>query len=712
MVELTRFDLVFSLSVPQARSVTLIVNSSDFKPMAPDAPGVWSASIPIVAPSYPFALSYNYARDGIQCFESDRAVEVCCAPLAPVIAIRDSYPPAAPLSPGIRVYFHVHSRRRADERVLLVFPLSAAQRPLRLHRRDANLWVAPVTVAGPAAAPLAYKYAVTTAKHPEIAREEAGRPHLLRLNFCARAIVAVFDLWCDAADGFPYFCRAIQPTASRAHAPLFALEYLAPECEASVFVSGSAPAIGAGQAAAAEPMVRQGAWRFEKPIAADQFPFTFKFGVLKTKDSKKMHDVALPDFQIVLPEFIIPSVVAARMIVGAKRKHFAVYAPLVSLCSHENSEVGDFATIVDLADWARSCGIGQLHLHIETLAGYILDPIHAAVEYVHPGYDIAAVRKSKLIALYNLFSRSSHETDPFFRQHPWIEPLCTSPFERWLQLFLFSQLEVATTRVIELGVQLVTDFVVTGPLMDNTGPLSTFARLFHGIRLVGLANYLRPPSIAFIEGLFDDHVPFVLENCFTVQDGAVTFRPGVQIDAVLATVESTAIREDLRRRLAFAQSLPPANEAQCREFLMGLSPNLPCALVIDEAASAILGGRAVVSKLKMIPSGSGPMASTWLGPSFLSPEMISEFPQGEGRVAMRDAIKARMKTDALSATVYLNDLRTVFRDEQDNVVVPLSLQRIQGHCRFAAPFTLMDLTRDTALNEQIRNCMRLHDRHA
>jgi hypothetical protein len=688
MVESPSLSLVFSFTISDAQNVSLIVSGQDSTPMHSASLTQWEATLSRSPASYPFDVSYNYVKDGVQCFPLEQLVTVLRRPLNSVIVVKDEFPLPSCRDFGLRIRFHLFPHK-PDGHPFLFLPHFIAATPMQLLRvRNSTALAVDAIFRSTLIHALAYKYGIAAGHNHESVKMESGHAHLLRVNHCLPGTtISVFDVWADPIEGFPYYPRVVEPNRWGGSNPQLMIEYQPHKMYRNVFLN-------------CEPMVHEGEWMIRKAVPPKEFPISIKIGVIKGKNSRKIKDKSVPDWAIPLSEKYPPSILSGRFLFGARRKYFAVYVPLVSLRTDDAAEVGDFATIAPLAEWAKKCGIEQIHLHIETLPGHLLDPIHASIDYAHPGLDLTAIRDAKLSALHEVFRnrRDVSQFKMFLKSSDWIKDACASEFERWVQFVLFNELDVAVNRSIDLGIQLITDFIVCGSLPTNTCPLMTIANFFHGIRLCGLELYARFPTPAFIEELFRGFSQRVFQDFFRMKDGVALYRPEVPIESVLGD-EGRDVREAIGHNLNFIASLPHPNESSCKEYLSDLSSTLPCAIILDSAATTIFGSKYIISTLKMIPSSSSPIVHGCAMPRYLSPEMISEFPSEETKECVLKVVRDRARSEAMGATVYLQDLRFMLSGTHERPIT--ALQQIIGHCRFMAPFTVVDLDLDADLNSQI-----------
>jgi hypothetical protein len=89
--------------------------------------------------------------------------------------------------------------------------------------------------------------------------------------------------------------------------------------------------------------------------------------------------------------------------------------------------------------------------------------------------------------------------------------------------------------------------------------------------------------------------------------------------------------------------------------------------------------------------------------------MISEFPIREPAPNILDVFEKRLKSNALSVTVYLNDFLTIV-GRLAGREIPEPIQLFEGHCRFKFGFTIEELFSDFDIIERLREFLKKCDR--
>jgi hypothetical protein len=653
----------------------------------------WDGDVHVPAIRFPCVFKYNYVINGAQLFPSD-LFTIHKDPFDRVIRFFD-YKTSTVRPPGIFVNFNIQTKAKKVESVVLVLHGQSQTPQCPLSFKD-EVWSAEVRFPPEVQNPICYKYSIVSKKKKPIL--ELGRPHVLWLNpLIDRLVICVVDTWADPIDGIPYICRPLTPACLPSSQPEFVVEYLPPEPQEAVFVSGPIPSLGGGDLASAEALLWDGAWIMRKSIRLEELPFAFKLH--GTALGRKKLQVVPGIKPTLAHSHDIPRSISVRMITGCSLRGFAVYAPLVSLWTEESPEVGDFQTLVAFARWAKRCGIGQIHVHIETLEHHLIDPVHAAIAYEHPGYDLVQVRDAKLAELSKLFDKRD-KLDPAFESFQngtqWVVESCDSPFMRWVQFFLFEQYRRAFQEIVELGVQLITDFVLDLEpcYLALYPPLHTWSTLSHGIRLIGLEHWVGPPTIELVRLLFGAYSHTIIQQFFHVSDFAIeqVMRSPSSIEAGLNWVGSPSLKKSLLRKLVWFSSFDGKKSS---EFFADCGTAVAAALIADVGATRILGAKSIANDFHFIPSSSSPADRAMIIPGYLSPELITAWPTGETHETMHASLAEQVTSPALSVTVYLHDLGVMIGRGESNEVAPLPIQLIKDHCRFQFPESIQDMESET-----------------
>jgi hypothetical protein len=705
-----KLRVTFSLLLLDARDVVLLLEGLDPVSMSCGAGSFWESDVEVPAPSFPLTLKYNYVTNGAQIFESDRVFRVHHDPHGVPIRVADQI--NCPLRPpGILAVFTVQRKVKKSETVTLILHgQSASQPPLILTSRE-DIWFGELILSPELQNPVCYKYAVLSRRGKPVL--EPGRPHVLWVDPLIDGLaIAVADTWAEPIDGIPYVCRPLRPASLASPYPEFVLEYLPPDPQTAVFVSGDIPSLGSGDLCSAEALLLDGAWFMRKTIRVEEFPFTFKLHA--TARGAKKPQIVPGAAPALARAAEVPRQASVRMVSGNPLRGFAVYVPLVSLWTDESPEVGDFDTLVAFARWAKRCRIGQIHIHIETMEHHLIDPVHAAIPYEHPGYDLVLVRDAKLAELSKLFDRRD-KNDPFFeafqKAMSWVIECCDTGFARWVQFFLFSQYRRAFQAILDLGVQLITDFVldVEPSYIGVYRPLHTMATLAHGVRLIGLEHWVQPPTVDLLHLLFGAYASMIIQQFFHVSECGVELvvRSQSAIEANLSWVRSPALKVSLSRKLVWFGTFDPKKNLS---FFAEIVPTLPAALIADVRATRDLGMKTIQTEMHFIPSTPAPAERAMIMPGYLSPEVITAWASGETHETMHASLAEQVNSTALSVTVYLHDLAVMIGRAYLNEAAPLAIQLVKDHCRFQFPESVQEMEDETERITSIQEMLQYYNR--
>jgi hypothetical protein len=664
------------------------------------SPLTFKASHAIPVPiRFPARFAYSYAPGGSP--RLGRALLFHSPPTAPRLRISDGAAAQAPDCFTVRFGIHFSCERggalllQADLPVLLGDSKSA----IALSRGKGGLWTATARLSVFFPQPLVYKYAVVDSGMA-LSLREPGRPHLLFIGDPVGGVsVSVFDSWSDRQLGFPYAPRTVSGTVGTIRRPIVTIDFVSRPSWDNVFIKRTSPGLGEP-----EKMVWDGVWRFERRILANECDFTFAIGCGR------------PTQWIEPRSFRISggpsSAIAARYIDASQTyRTFSVYVPLISLTLADEQGIGDFTTLVEFAEWAKRCGIGQIHVHIEYLAGHLIDPVHASVPCQPAERTIDSIRESKIRILIELFNDRAYfpHFEEFRRVFRWIGDRCQSEFAQWTQFFLFRQLADAYRRIADMGIQLVLDFPPAGPISEFFEPLKTWSRCAQTIRLIGMDLYSHPLRRAVIDGFFGlrvaDFVAQVLceqrGDDLVIRDSATDPECRREIFQQIGDPETAeAIDAKFEHFLGYVSI---ADDHKCRTFLTDNSQLWSSAMILDAEATKFFGPKMVAEEFEMIPSGDAlfegiPFA---MMPRHLAPDKVSEFVLETSSAEIRDMIEQRAALpDAMSVTVYLSDLLSGFGDYDRTEPEPIHMR--PAHFRFVLGFTVEDLKRDRRLNDRIR----------
>lgn len=668
---------------------------------------------------FPMETTYNYTIDGAQVFDDDRQLIVNRAPAHENLFVNDTIAQRVPRSETISVNFNLFYPAKEGEIMTIrsnnkVFETDPGDYVCMTSKQ--GMWRATVPVSCYAIQPLVYKFYLV--EHTgKIIRSEEGRPHTLFVHAPVGGVcVCVYDMWNQMMFGYPYVSRPLYPCTVQKGTVSFSMEYVPQQPVDMVYAQGSCPSLTSETGI---EMTKDVAWRLRKNIPATEIGFKFQLGNVMNAGNSPPSWISGP-YACVHPMQVAPEAIRTRLLWGVPaRRWFCVYAPLVSLRINDSQLVGDFGTLVVFAMWAKRCGIGQIHVHVEKLANNLIDPIHAQVPLKGDIQELSidAVRTLKIQGLwerYTDYKRKGidYRFEKFKCQYPWVGQYCQNEFAHWIQSVLFQQMSSAYERIVDIGVQLVTDFSPAGTAIQDQ--IITFSQFTSVLRLVNfdfLVQGLSPPTAEKIVGA--EHFQQILGFC-NVTGNTIKVNPALanprNVAAALAEFDPAVARE-IGPKLEHLACLSLLAEPRgCTEMLSQLTLRAPCALVADIALTRVFGPKAILERFGMIPSSPEPTPGmSALAPELISPEMVSQF----GQDATPDSILAEFtrtaQSSAESVTVYLHDLLAALSGKQRSA--PNSLRTTPGHCRFQFPATLEMMQLDEETNRKIAQFLNSSSRH-
>jgi hypothetical protein len=632
----------------------------------------------VLSAPFPFVRTYTYLRDDEQCPDGELELRVHSNPIRDHIFVTDSIPSTSQLpSDRIHVSFNVVHELPPDHELAFesIFPPNY----VTMDRLGPSNWTCVIPFPCNTFHAIIYRYH-RIGPDSHVIESESGRPHVLLLNTSiGGSTVSIHDTWSTQLFVCPFYGRVIHPATATFLHPTFSVEFLSP-------LTGLFLRLGDGDP---DPMANDGAWilekTLEKPISV------FSIGA----------DAEWQDFTF--PALPLPVSVSAVRLFGseAARRTACVYAPLVSLKADQSDPIGDFAALVALARWARRAGIGQVHVHVERLPGQLLDPVHAVVDLAGDldDFTVQSVRTAKLRILWAQYQSGFDQSglESFLELFPYVTAKCGGDrFAQWVQFVLFRQLSAAFVQVADLGVQLLLDFAADGDLADQELPLRLTSYFAHGVRLVGFDRYVAPVSVPRIRAIFGTRADLIVERYCAVSADGIALKP-----------EAFEAGPDLERLRELARMERAADPEGCLAFLERLPGLCPSALILDPTLS---GFARLSGFVRAVTDGGECDRFSHVFPSYLSPEMISEFPQSVALDGVTAVMQNRAASEGMSVSFYLADLFTLAHGERARDP-PDAIQSIKGHRRFMFTYALEARAADEAAGE-IRAFLERHGRVA
>lgn len=727
---LSCFNAVFSLSVDKTDAIVyLIIQKREPIEMAlayedPETGCyLFETEIPFNrVTKFPMTAYYNYSINGSMLYQQEKSLVVNRAPMIQQIVVNDSIATKTPRQDVVFVNFNVFYIPSSRNHILTVrsdmniFSTKTPCRGVMTRNRD-GWWSATLPVSVYAIQPICYKYVVIDdSLSGKSVVSEGGRSHMLFVHVpIGGTSVSVYDMWTEMIPGFTYVSRPLQPCCTRSAFPNFSLEVLTKEYMTRFFITGSIPELENDTKSAAVAMHKDGAWMFNCDIPANT-SFSFQFGC-SSKISEKLKWINGSHMKI-HNNVISPNAIRARYTWGAPNYHcLCVYAPLVSLRMSVETQIGDFGTLVAFAMWAKQCGIEQIHIHIETLENHLLDPIHAQIDCEASEVNMGAIRQAKLASLRKKYDEwktqgIDYRFGMFLQEFPWIKKYCDNEFALFVQCFLFQQMSSAYERIVDIGVQLITDFVVLGDLQSANEKLLTMSHFSHSIRIVGIEKYMFGLTIDAIKTIIgEEHANFVIKKFCVVNGNYATVNPAYLtpkgVEMAVQYLDPRIVPELEPKLHQLFKSAMLVNPPLCHEILSRIAMNVPCTLIMDSLGTKVFTADKVVTGFGMIPSSNSTKEKGhMMTPNYLSPEMISEFPADVDNASILTEIISRVSGSSSSICLYLNDLLVAFGRYRR--FSPEPVQMIKNHCRFLFPATISDLQSDSETNRAIRDFIEKH----
>jgi hypothetical protein len=691
----------FSLSanIPNAKFILISSLTGSTTPMTYDGPGpdgqthLYSSALRVSdIPSFPLAIDYRYARDGIECFP-ECGQFVITRPSPTPVSIFDS------LSRGqytdhttFSVAFHIPATFEAGCLPVLSIQDHPDRIPM-IHDPGKNTYHVTHKFSIYTVQPLLYHYALTAARDGHLVHSEPSRPHTLFVRAPVGGfLISVFESWSDSFPSFSHVSRPIE-TFFRPTATVFAIEAIPPQSASACFFKRK-------DVPQPEPLAHEGVWFLTQELPRGHLKFESSLGWRINSElswSSCPFDFSAPASGAILYRDLRESPL---------RRGLSVFLPLISLRLTPSRAVGDFSVIPGLARWAKSIGIAVIHLHVEQLENSLLDPVHADIGHPETNGFLNEVRDAKLAALWALFCESKERVQPFVAafevRQPWLRAAAGSEFGLWVQWFLASQLTAAFEAVAETGVQLLLDVVAFSHEHIQRSAM-WFGHFAQALRIVGLeqAAFEPIPMETVTRQMSNWAQPITQLFCRT--DGSV-----VQIKGENAAPEkvaqligkfSTGVRGVVRDHVNWMFGV---SRAQLTQALRSVAVYCPAAIVLSGPVGQLFPLEMMAEQFHCLPESNRVVQNLHgnqvLSPSYLSPEVASEFPEQVQVAQIREEITRKNATDAMVVDVFFGDLMAVACGDRVRVT---PIQLIKDHCRFLFPFTLDELTE----NSEVRNSL-------
>lgn len=290
----------------------------------------------------------------------------------------------------------------------------------------------------------------------------------------------------------------------------------------------------------------------------------------------------------------------------------------------------------------------------------------------------------------------------------------------------------------------------SGPVtkeLDLISQIRIASHYSHALMIIGLCPHLKSLrhsqsqrknsfqsqrlTIDFVRNLFGDIAQNVIDTFFRVSSFSVSLLDSAYVPKSVHSFASklnSDIRDEFEKNMQMVINIDKKNskekdddsedvfvlnnfQSEVVNQLSSLAPNLPSALILDQMSCEVLTPEAV-EKMSILPYSSIPIpvsdqkSMQCLGPMFLSPEMVSEFPSDMQAEIITDVIKQRIKSKEQYVEFYFTDLLRALGYHTD--IEPI--QTIKNNCRFLLQFTIRDLFRESETSEKIRAILSSPDR--
>ncbi|OHT02877.1 hypothetical protein TRFO_06924 [Tritrichomonas foetus] len=730
-------NLLFSLSLegPESRNVILIIEGLDPTPMkevrfyAPKNVKMFEVSIPIKNCTFPKVVSYNYAVNGVLLYPTNSTINLSRKPLTNRIVINDSKIQNSNCDVILILFVLSAPNIQDDQYVSLMTDspvfLSNNLNYIKLEKKD-GFWMGYGAISSFLNQPIVYKYAIQNQQGKEISREQ-GRSHTIFINSpIGNKNVTIYDTWNNEFPLFSFYPHVIKPYQTTINATTVSIEYTSKQPVKIVAIKGNNAAFKNQ-----EPLYFDDCWRREVQLPAHGVKCDFEIGSSNSDNPRKLKWEKLPCYKIHENQ-IHQNVIASRLLFGeGVDKMLGIYIPLVSIRANREQNVGDFSTLVSLAKWAKHCGIGCIHVHIEKLQYGLLDPIHAnGLFWSQPG-QLPEIRDNKIKALYQNYQTwlPTAEQDQayhhFITGNSYIIQHCDNDFAKWTQYILYSQLYAAFCEIIDIGVKLITDVIKTeeNDMLENEevnvylnrkfeemkNEINVASHYSHGIKLVGIKSLIDKSNITenYLKGLFGELSGYVMKSFFLLTSNTLTLLQNATNPAFIQNFISQLSpdkRDDFQNKLD-QLFLKMTEFPDFWRRIASIANHCPATLFLDTQTSSTFQSPNISSSLHVVfssPSEVNDKNSLHaLVPNFMSPEMVSEFPEQATADEISEKLKQKINSSEKYVEVFLIDaLRAM-----GNQISFEPLQMIKGRCRFLLPFTIEDLLCDSEINGKIREVL-------
>ena len=659
----TSIFFTLELLPTDAKSVSINIGSSE-APMkniySQNTKTLFQFQLKIEKPEvFPLQIPYSYSFDG----NKQRMVIIKSEP-HDVMYVNDTKI-IRPESVNFHtVTFFLRVKCQSNSQVLIVSPQQCFWQnnkrfnQIRMSYVRAGVYKCTVLISADTFAPISYKYFVSAPTQ----MTEKGRSHTLVINSpIGGKVISVYDSFLTSASTFPLFAQPIDPSECDAFHTQLHIEYSPCHKLEQACISFS----NDDNDEDIELLSKDVVWKFDKQYNKLIGRKIF-FGMMP--EGKKEFEWDESETLKIDETANKVDCVAIRSIHGATfNRSVGVYIDLVSLPLTKSSPCGSFASIKKLVEWAKECGLGYLHISIERINdNRLIDPVLAneTPDDAIGGMKIDEIREKKIALLYTKYQEwvkikkidlKYIEFMKFMGQ--FISPLCPSQFALYVQYVLYKELADASTHAMENGISLVLDVLcddTPGSLDQQIQILSPFASY---LKIVNGSSFLSPISFTDVVSIFGKKTQSVL-NAIDVIGTAVFIKPRYSRDfeaAAICKIEPSEY-SDFCQRFNHLSALATSEERRTRsqefyQFFASIANVAASAVLLDEAASSLFN-EDIIRKSNIVPC----TPHGFYEPSFLSPEVFSEFSSPISETEAISRIQRKLSSSAKCVTLYLGDL--------------------------------------------------------
>jgi hypothetical protein len=658
--------------------------------------------------NYPAFISYGYSFDGYQ----QRTIILNYKPKGEVV-INDTSSIKNNTTPFFHtVVFFVKANISSNSKVALISPKPIfwneskfiSQCPMVASSN--GLFSCRTYIPCNSFGTISYKFHVVS----PVQTAEPGRCHSLLIRSpIGGKFICVYDTF-GLPEGIPYIPRPIYPVSSQPFNSILQIEYTS-----KIQVSTVALSMNMGKP---EELIRDVGWHYCKEIPKITSEAKVAIGTSVVKQKGYAWDEK--ETVTIVPTVSKTDFISIRQINGIPlKKSIGVFVQLISLPSKQGDFCGDFSSLITLIDWAKLCGLGHIHVGIDRINdNRLIDPVLCKVSCnAPPGATLEDVRKMKIDILRSQYAEweklrvSDGYYGEFVRMNgAFLAPFCKDPFALYTQYRLYAEMDEASTYAAERGISLIFDVIVDnveGSLEQQIQLLAPHAQY---LKVANAASVLGTVSVNELTGIFGALAKYAIKIS-NVYGSAAILRPEfVPEETNIAAIDASEIPEDdveeFCRKLTIYRKMLFDKEKIDRQkgfmnFFKSMASVIPSALMLDAAATAIVS----IDDLK--EAGIiGCSNRDFNEPTFLSPEVASEFASAENKSDDAKHIQNKLSKKSIGVTVFLSDLLMAA-----SCPIPpcRQIQDVMNHVRFVFQKSAGELLIDSETTGKIRDLITMVD---